>query len=351
MRLATLPPGRGASRTGLRGTTRAVRSSADAGAASAARPARIIDVHHHLIPPFYLEAYGDRIAGSRGGEISPAWLSWSPEAAVAAMDANNVATSVLSLSTPGVWFGDPREACEIARRSNEYAAGLVQRYPGRFGLFASLPLPAIEGSLRELDYALDTLGADGIGLLTSYGDAWLGDPRYEPVFDELDRRGVVVFAHPTTPVSCRSLLPGIAPLIAEVPQDTTRAVINLLFTGSFSRFANIRFIFAHAGGTVPMVANRMHQYRPKNADELLPNGIAHELRRLFYDIAGTASPPAIAALTSLVPISQILFGSDNPYIPLSDTVEGVLGLGFSPAELRAIAYDNAARLLPRLGEL
>ena len=174
VRLATLPPGRGASRTGLRGTTRAVRSSADAGAASAARPARIIDVHHHLIPPFYLEAYGDRIAGSRGGEISPAWLSWSPEAAVAAMDANNVATSVLSLSTPGVWFGDPREACEIARRSNEYAAGLVQRFPGRFGLFASLPLPTIEGSLRELDYALDTLGADGIGLLTSYGDAWLG---------------------------------------------------------------------------------------------------------------------------------------------------------------------------------
>ena len=308
----------------------------------------LIDVHHHIIPPFYLQDYRERIAGSRGGEISPAWLTWSPEAALAAMDASGVASSVLSLSTPGVWFGDAAEACMIARRCNEYAAELVSRYPGRFGWFAALPLPTIDGSLRELDYALDELGADGIGLLTSYGDAWLGDPRYLPVFEELERRKVVLFVHPTTPIACRSLLPNVAPLVAEVPQDTTRAITNLLFSGALTRFANIRFIFAHAGGTMPMVANRMYQYRSKDFDEHVPNGVEYELRRLFYDIAGTAYRPAIAAITSLVPTSQILFGSDNPYIPLAETADGLMKLGLSEADLRAIAYANAERLLPRL---
>ena len=150
----------------------------------------------------------------------------------------------------------------------------------------------LDGSLREIEYALDVLKADGIALLTSYGDKWLGDPIYAPVFEELNRRKSVVFVHPTVPGCCQTLLPAVTPLVAEVPQDTTRAVANLLFTGSFSRFKDIRFIFTHAGGTVPMVAGRMQQYGPKSFAEKGPHAIEDELKRLYYDIAGTAFAPA-----------------------------------------------------------
>jgi predicted TIM-barrel fold metal-dependent hydrolase len=308
----------------------------------------LIDVHHHFVPPFYLAENRDRIAISRGGQISPAWLSWTTEQAIAAMDKQGVATAVLSLSSPGVWFGDPQAAAQTARQVNEYAADLARSHPGRFGLFAVIPLPDTEGSLREIEYALNVLKADGIGLLTSYGDKWLGDAAYQPVFEELNRRKAVVFVHPTTPLCCRTLLPDVAPLVAEIPQDTTRAVTNLLFTGMFARFKDIHFIFAHAGGNVPMVLGRMHQYAPKNIADKAPNGIDYELKRLYYDIAGTAYRPAIAALTSLVPMTHILFGSDNPFVPLAETAEGMMQVGISAADLQLIGRDNALALLPRL---
>ena len=308
----------------------------------------LIDVHQHYIPPFYLSENRDRIAGSRGGQLSPAWLNRTPEQAIAAMDKQGVATAVLSLTTPGVWFGDPQAAAQTARRVNEYAADLARIHPGRFGLFAAIPLPDTEGSLREIEYALNVLKADGIGLLTSYGDKWLGDAVYQPVFEELNRRKAVVFVHPTTPMSCRAMMPDVSPIMVEIPQDTTRAVTNLLFTGSFAKFKDIHFIFAHAGGNVPMVLGRMHQYAPKNIAEKVPNGIEYELKRLHYDIAGTAYRPAIAALTSLVPTTQILFGSDNPFAPLAETAEGMMQVGFSVGDLQRIGRDNALALLPRL---
>lgn len=308
----------------------------------------LVDVHHHHIPPFYLEEYRERIAGSRGGKISQAWLSWSPEKAIQAMDAANVATAVLSLSSPGVWFGDPVAAYRTARQVNEYAAGLGKTYPGRFGLFATVPLPDQEASLKEIEFSLDVLKADGIGLLTSYGDKWLGNPAYEPVFAELNRRKAVVFVHPTTPFCCRTLLPDVAPLVAEVPQDTARTITNLLFTGSFARYRDIRFIFTHAGGNMPMVVGRMKQYGPANLSSLTPHGIEHELGRHYYDLAGTANKPALAAITSIVPMSQILMGSDNPYVALAETAEGIQSLGLSAADLRAIRRENALALLPTL---
>lgn len=308
----------------------------------------LIDVHHHHIPPFYLEEYRERIAGSRGGKISPAWLNWSPERAIEAMDMANVATAVLSLSSPGVWFGDPVAASRTARQVNEYAAGLGKTHRGRFGLFAALPLPDQDASLREIEYALDVLKADGIGLLTSYGDKWLGNPAYDAVLSELNRRSAVVFVHPTTPLCCRTLLPDVAPLVAEVPQDTARAITNLLFTGAFSRYRNIRFIFTHAGGNMPMVVGRMKQYGPENLSTLAPHGIEEELGRHYYDLAGTANRPAVAAITSIVPISQILMGSDNPYISVLDTARDLRSLGLSSADLRAISRENARSLLPAL---
>jgi predicted TIM-barrel fold metal-dependent hydrolase len=308
----------------------------------------LIDVHHHIVPPFYLAENRERIASARGGEITPAWLEWTPERALAAMDQHGVATAVLSLSTPGVWFGDPIAARSTARRSNDYAADLVRRHPGRFGLFATLPLPDPQGALAEIEYACDQLKADGFGILTSYGERWLGDAAYSPVFEELDRRNAVVFVHPTVPACCQNLLSAVPPLVSEVTQDTTRGVTNLLFTGTFSRFKNIRFIFTHAGGHVPMVVGRMHQYGPKDIAEKAPNGIEYELRRQFYDIAGTAFSPAVDALRSLVPTTQILFGSDNPYVPLGETVEGMARLGLSTGDFHSIGCQNALQLMPRL---
>lgn len=316
--------------------------------AASAKPG-LIDVHHHFIPPFYLAENRDQISAAGGGRINPAYLTWSLEQAIAAMDKQGVAKAVLSLSTPGVWFYDrPGQAAKTARRVNEYAADLAQKRPGRFGRFAAIPLPDTEASLGEIDYAFRVLKVDGIGLLTSYGDKWLGNAAYQPVFEELNRRNAVVFVHPTTPLCCRTLLPDVSPTMIEIPQDTTRAVTNLLLTGTLARFRDIRFIFAHAGGNVPMVLGRMHQYGPDDISEKAPNGIEYELKRLYYDIAGTAYRPAIAALASLVPTTQILFGSDNPFVPLAETAEGIMQLGFSADDLARIGRDNALTLLPRL---
>ena len=317
---------------------------------SLAQPAQVskpslIDVHHHFVPPVYLAENRDR--------VSPAALQWEPQKALDAMDAQNVATAVLSLPLPGVWFGDALAARRMSRLCNDYAADLARSHRGRFGLFPVVPLPDTEGSLREIEYALEVLKADGIGLLTSYGDSsastWLGNPAFLPVFEELNRRKAVVFVHPTVPSCCQKLLPDVSPLVAEIPQDTTRAVANLLFTGTFSRFKDIRFIFSHGGGDVPMVIGRMYDYAPKNIAEKAPHGIEYELTRLYYDIAGTAYRPAIAALTKLVSVKQILFGSDNPFVPLRETAERMTELGLSAADLQAIGRDNALALLPNLG--
>jgi len=171
----------------------------------------LIDVHHHIVPPFYLSENRDRIVAAGGGRINPAYLSWTPEQSLAAMDKHGVATAVLSLSTAAYWFGDREAAVRTARRVNEYAADLVRSHPGRFGFFAIIPLPDTEASLREIEYAYSVLKADGIGLVTSYDDKWLGHPDYQPVFGELNRRKAVVFVHPTTPLCCRTLLPDVSP--------------------------------------------------------------------------------------------------------------------------------------------
>jgi predicted TIM-barrel fold metal-dependent hydrolase len=308
----------------------------------------LIDVHHHFVPPFYLSENLERITAASGGQTHPAWATWTPSRAVESMDQHGVATAVISLTFPGVWFGDKRAAADMSRRVNNYAANLTSSHPGRFGRFAVIPLPDPDGSLREIEHALDVLKADGIGLLTSYRDKWLGDPTYRPVFEELNRRKAVVFVHPATALCCQSLLPDVAPMIAEIPQDTTRAIANLLLTGTFSTFPDIRFIFAHAGGTVPMVADRIRQYASGTLAQRVPKGLEYELKRLYYDIAGTAFRPAIAALTGLVPATQILFGSDSPFIPLAETADGMKRLGLSATDLRRVGRENALALLPQL---
>ena len=310
---------------------------------------RLIDVHHHILPPVYLAEARDRLLAQQQGYLPARILQWSPQKALAEMDQNGVATSIVSISPPGIWFGDVQSARALARKCNEYAAQLVRDYPGRFGFFASAPLPDTESCLREIAYSLDVLKADGITFLTSYGDKWPGDPAYVPVFDELNRRKALVFVHPAAPNCCRNLIPNIPPVFTELPHDTTRAITSLLFAGSFARFRDVRFIFSQAGGTVPMLAGRLTHYSAEMKDLLakIPNGVEFELKRLYYDIASSANPPAMAALMKLVPISQILFGGDYPYVPIGETAGGMTQVGFSAADLQAIGRDNALALLPR----
>ncbi|HLH78390.1 MAG TPA: amidohydrolase family protein [Candidatus Binataceae bacterium] len=314
----------------------------------AANPQRV-DVHHHMFPTPYLARERDRLMARLGVNPAPL-LAWTPARSVEEMDKHGIATAIASISTPGIWFGDNRAACDLARECNEYAARMVQDHPGRFGFFAATPLPDPDGSLREIEYALDVLKADGVGLLTSYDDRWPGDPAFFPVFEELNRRRAVVFIHPTAPACCRNLTIGIPPAITEFLFDTTRAISSLLFNGVLSRCSDIRFIFCHCGGTMTVLAHRMADFgaRQPEVAERLPNGVLYELKRLHFDIANATYAPNFAAIRALIPLSQMLFGSDYPFVPMEATTGGIPQLGLPVEQWRAIDRDNALRLLPRL---
>jgi len=314
----------------------------------------LIDLHHHFLPAFlpgmrdYVMAAW-RVAG-RQQDLPSILSDWSPQNSLAEMNKNGVATSILSFPNPAISADKAQSARTLARRINDYGAQLVREHPGRFGLFASLPLPDTEGSLNEISYAFDVLKADGIGLMSSYGDKWPGDPVFAPVLEELNRRKAVVYLHPFMPSCCRDLIPGVPFLLAELVHHTTRAITSLLFSGVLTRCREIRFIFAHAGGTVPMLADRISYYSAQMKDlaDKTPNGVGYELKRLYYDVASSANPAAMAALTKLVDTSHILFGSDYPAVHIAYTAEGITHLGLSAADLQAIRRDNAMTLLPRL---
>jgi 6-methylsalicylate decarboxylase len=321
------------------------------GAAAAAAKGRRVDVHYHFFPPDYLEplAAWNKQQGVAPGLQKPQ-QEWSVAGAVADMDQGGVATGILSISTPGVWFGDQEQARRVARSCNEFGAGMGRDHPGRFGLFAALPMPDVDGSLKEIEYALDTLKADGIGFMTSYGDIWPGDARFGPIFAELDRRKAIAYFHPLAANCCGHLQPGVPAALIEYPVDTTRAVASLLVNGVFARYRNVRFIFAHAGAAVPVLAGRIANGLKARKDlaEFAPDGVVGELKRLHYDTANSAYPPTMAALLKLVPATQVLFGSDYPYLTIAQNVDGFAKLGLARGERHAIERGNAERLMPRL---
>jgi len=227
----------------------------------------------------------------------------------------------------------------------------VQQHPTRFGLFAALPLPDVDATLKEIEYAYDTLKADGAHLFTSYGDTWLGNPAYTPVMAELNRRKAVVHVHPTAPNCCRNLIPDVSPGIMEYGTDTTRAILGVIWSGTAVRFPDIRFIWSHAGGTAPFLAGRIDRAsrNAKDHEQRMPNGAMHEMKKFYYDTAGAANAGAMASLLKLVTPANILFGTDFPPGGTSAAVATTLAeLGmFSASDLRAIDRDNAVRLLPR----
>ena len=311
---------------------------------SAAPVRNRIDIHHHLFSPAYVAEL------TKANLAPPIVRGWSVARTLEDMEKAGVATSILSVTTPQVSFTDAANARRIARESNEWTARLGKDNPGRFGSFAMLPMQDTEGALRELEYALDVLKADGIGLLTSYGDKWLGHASFAPVMDELNRRKAILYTHPTAANCCRNLQADIPPTVIEFGTDTTRTITDIVFSGTAARCPDLRFIFSHAGGTLPFLTERlikMPVLDPKLAARV-PKGVMHELKRFYYDTAWSAHPMALASLTRLVETSQILFGSDYPYRTGEDHVAGLREYGFSGADLRAIERGNALRLLPRL---
>jgi predicted TIM-barrel fold metal-dependent hydrolase len=227
---------------------------------------------------------------------------------------------------------------------------LASDHRGRFGVFASLPLPNIEASLGEITYAFDTLKADGIALFTSYGDKWLGDPAFDPVFAELNRRAAIVYTHPATANCCGNLVPNIGDGIIEWGTDTTRAIARIAFGGAAARYPKVRFIFSHAGGTMPFLIERfVNMARSPQLASQFPEGFVGVARKFFYDTAQTSNPAAMSALSKVVPISQIVFGTDFPFRNAAEHVKGLQDCGvFSAADLQAIGRANSLTLIPRL---
>jgi len=310
-----------------------------------AEPFRI-DVHHHILPAFYQTALSDMGITLSGGRPIP---EWDLQSTLALMDRHAIATAITSISEPGIYFGDTISAKDLARRCNEFSAGLIRDYPQRFGAFAILPLPDIAISLRELEYALDTLKLDGVVLLSSVDGRYLGDPLFDELFTELNRRKAVVFLHPTVPANNSALKLDLPPFLIEFVFDTTRAVTNLLYSGTLERCPDIRFIVAHAGGTVPFLAYRisMGQIMLTGA----PQGALTYLKRLHYDTALSANPNALRSLLELVDTSQIHFGSDYPFAPemtLFLATQSIQNFdGFDEQARKAVERESALALFPR----
>ena len=319
----------------------AAARAAQSAPASADRPWRI-DTHAHWSSPRFFAQNK-----ARGITSQDALQDWSAAKMVPAMDRDGIATSMLTISDPGVWNGDSTAARAMARELNEIAAKAVSDYPGRFGFMAVLPLPDVDGALREIEYAFNTLKADGVGLLSSYGDKYLGNPAFAQVMDELNRRKAVVFTHPACPacMSQATLGDGQARGM-EFVFDTTRAIVSVLSTGTAARCADIKFLWSHAGGTAPYITGRI----PSGA--ATPNGVVPELQKFYYDTSLAFSAYTLPTFKKLVPTSHILFGTDFPLGGGGGQGATVKGLvdngGFSDAELQAVFRDNALALFQRL---
>src|SRR6202035_1214772 len=250
--------------------------------------------------------------------------TWTPEKSLADMDGAGVSTSMISIAPAGNPFSDPATATRLTHESNEYIARLAADHPGRFGLFAAVPLPNTDASLLEIAYALDTLKADGIAMFTNYGDKWLGDPYFNPVFEELNRRKAVVFTHPITADCCKNLIPGIGDGAIEWQTDTTRAITYLIFGGAQDRYPDVKMIFSHGGGTMPFLTERfVGMARNAKVASKFPQGFAGAAAKFYYDTAQVANPPSMAALSKVVPLSQIVFGTDYNARGIAEQAKGL----------------------------
>lgn len=306
-----------------------------------------IDVHQHIVPPIWASTLATHGRDSGGWAIP----TWSPSSAIAMMDQQGIATGVLSVTAPGVHLGADSDARSLARAVNEYGAEVVKDHPGRFGHFASIPLPDIDASLAETAHALDALGADGVVLLSNAHGRYLGDPDFEPLWAELDRRNATVFIHPAQPPT--PPLPGTPAPLADYVFDTTRTALDLVLNGVPHRHPNVRVILSHGGGFLPYTAYRFSGLTStvvdpdRNAEDIL-----HDLQQFYFDTALSASPSALPSLLAFAEPGHVLYGSDWPFAPQEAGTYYNHYLetypDFSPGQAEAIDRGNAEVLFPRL---
>ncbi len=332
---------------------------------------RRLDVHSHFGSPRWIK---------RVLELKPqGWNrfdGWTPAKHLDMMDKGGVQTGFVSATEPGVWFGDDysinsperAEAISLARDMNEYGARMKSDFKRRFGLFAVLPIPDVDASLKEIEYAFDTLHADGVGLLTSYGNMWLGDEKLQPILDELNRRNAIAYVHPTDSNCCHSLAHA-SPGTVEWLSDTGRSINSLVSTAApyeggptppvgadgpprisaATRYGNVKFIWSHGGGSLLGIANRVVGFNHDNdvlGRPAAPNSKLWHIRRFYYDTAQAANPILMQGMKALVGMSQIVFGSDAPYVEPAVYNQTLPQCGFSAEELRAVDRENALHFLP-----
>lgn len=308
-----------------------------------------IDVHHHLLPQFYIDA---QIAAGITGTAYRAFPEWSAEISLGLMERLNIATTILSFTAPGIYFGDETQTAKLARQCNEFYAELVRDHPTRFGAFAMLPFPDVDASLKEIEFAADTLALDGFVHLTQIADRYVGHADYDPVYDELNRRNAVVLVHPTYPPKSEEKDWFVPRSFMDFPLETTRTISNMVYTGMLERCPDIRFIMSHAGGAMPFLARRLELFDPLSPyKENFPKGTMHYLKRLYYDTALSNSPEQLAALQALAEPERILFGTDFPYVPEGPVTAECTRFdgydGFNEATRRMVERDNALPLFPR----
>ena len=312
--------------------------------------ARRIDVHLHVIPSFYKDAVYEAGTGPAVGR----YPEWTPELALELMDRSEIEFALTSVAQPGTQFCDVPKARALARRCNEYAAELMAKWPKRFGAFTLVPLRDIKDGIAEIEYGFDTLKFQGVCLFASYGEKFLGDPVFDPVLDTLNQRDAVVFIHPTYHPSSKGLDLRWPGFMMEYLFDTTRAAVNLLMSGALDRFPRIKFILAHAGGTLPYFAWRLSvspMIDPR-LPQLSREQIFAGLRRYWYDNALSCGPTTMGALKTVAAPDKILFGSDWPFANARVVAEEIkvhtaAGL-HSEAERAAIDRGNALTLFPQL---
>jgi len=302
--------------------------------------AQVIDVHHHFEPT------GKNVDGT----------SWAIESAIEQMDRNAVRAAI-GYSGP-VFDRDARTGRTQARTMNEWSTAICAAHPGRFGLFASLPMNDVAGSLSEIAYAFDVLNADGIGLAPHYDGVYLGEARFRPIFEELHRRNAVVYVHPSGGSSCPAARPAAqdelisAPWI-DFPTDTARTILSLWATGVTRELPGIRFLFCHGGGVMPILLGRIAGFSewatvgPERLEALFPGGVYAEFAKLYFECAQAYAPETFAMLRTLLPATHLLYGSDFSYFKIAHSVKQFASLALPDDERRMIAGENAATLLPR----
>jgi predicted TIM-barrel fold metal-dependent hydrolase len=303
-----------------------------------------IDTHHHVVPPFYRDWLREHGITAGGKEIP----EWDAQAALDFLDDQQIATAIMSVSTPGVEPApDLRTGRSLARRLNEFCATVVADHPGRFGFFATLPLPDVPGAIAEAAYALDELGADGVVLLANCKGTYLGAPAFEPLMEQLDRRGAVVFVHPSALPA--EPVPGIPSYTVDFLLDTTRAALNLARNGCLDRYANLKVILSHAGGFLPFAAHRM---------ALVASGSEHDqqagldtLRKFWFDTALSSTPTALPSLLAFADPDRITFGSDWPFAPAERSAMFTRQLDrYVAIDHQRVNRGNAETLFPRLAQ-